>query len=70
ERLRRKTSHTQLGGKKLYSVPSKSFSEEIRQLILSVDEVKLNYPILNLLFDEMISDIDVLRPRVLDIIAA
>nr|GFB61589.1 hypothetical protein [Tanacetum cinerariifolium] len=70
ERLRRKTSHSQLGGKKFNSVPTKGFSEEIRQLILCVDEVKLNHPILNLLFDEMISDVDVLRPRVLDIIAA
>nr|GFB53058.1 hypothetical protein [Tanacetum cinerariifolium] len=66
----RKTSHSWLVGKKFNSVPAKSFSEEIRQLILSVDEVKLNHPIFNLLFDEMISDIDVLRSRVLDIIAA
>nr|GEX47552.1 reverse transcriptase domain-containing protein [Tanacetum cinerariifolium] len=29
ERLRRKTSHSQLGGKKFNSVPAKSFSEEI-----------------------------------------
>nr|GFA93936.1 hypothetical protein [Tanacetum cinerariifolium] len=38
ERLRRKTSHSQLVGKKINSVPAKSFSEEIRQLILCVDE--------------------------------
>nr|GEX73173.1 hypothetical protein [Tanacetum cinerariifolium] len=56
ERLRRKTSHSQLVDKKLNSFSAKSFSEEVRQLILCVDEVKFNYPIINLLFDEMISE--------------
>nr|GEV52181.1 hypothetical protein [Tanacetum cinerariifolium] len=48
-----KTSHSQLVDKKFNSFSAKSFSEEIRQLILCVDEVKFNHPILNLLFDEM-----------------
>nr|GEX13948.1 hypothetical protein [Tanacetum cinerariifolium] len=65
-----KTSHSQLVVKKLNSISAKSFCEEIRQLILFVDEVKFNHPILNLLLDEMVSDVDMLRPRVLDIMAA
>nr|GFA70788.1 hypothetical protein [Tanacetum cinerariifolium] len=66
----RKTSHSQLVDKKFNSFSAKSFSEEVRQLIPCIDEVKFNHPIFNLLFDEMISDVDVFRPRVLDIIAA
>nr|GEX30962.1 hypothetical protein [Tanacetum cinerariifolium] len=56
EILERKTSHSQLVDKKFNSFSAKSFSEEVRQLILCVDEVKFSHPILNFLFDEMDDD--------------
>ncbi|GKD00415.1 hypothetical protein Tco_1170689, partial [Tanacetum coccineum] len=56
--LRRKTSHSQLADKKLYSFSVKSFSEDVHQLILRVDKVKLYYSILNLLFYEVESDVN------------
>nr|GEY05040.1 hypothetical protein [Tanacetum cinerariifolium] len=40
------------------AVVAKSFSEEIRQPILRVDEIKFDHPILNLLRDKVVSDVD------------
>nr|GFB77245.1 hypothetical protein [Tanacetum cinerariifolium] len=68
--LRRKTPHSQLVYKKFSSFSAKSFSEDIRQLILCIDKVKFDHPILNMLLDKVISDVDMLRPGMLDIVAA
>nr|GFC59242.1 hypothetical protein [Tanacetum cinerariifolium] len=46
------------------------FPTDICQLVLPIDEIKFDYPILNLLLDKVVSDVDMLRPRVLYIIAA
>ncbi|GKF78898.1 hypothetical protein Tco_0234466, partial [Tanacetum coccineum] len=45
-------------------------SEYIRQLILCPHKIQLNHSILHLFSDEMMSDVDVFRPGVLDIVAA
>ncbi|GKE47030.1 hypothetical protein Tco_1478288 [Tanacetum coccineum] len=44
-------------------------SEDIRQLILCPYEMQVNHSILYLFSNEMMSDVDVFRPRVLDIVA-
>ncbi|GJU17635.1 hypothetical protein Tco_1145601 [Tanacetum coccineum] len=41
--LRRTTSHSQLVDKKFNSFSAKGFSEDVRQLILRIDKVKLYY---------------------------
>nr|GFD57316.1 hypothetical protein [Tanacetum cinerariifolium] len=68
--LWRKTSHAQLVDKKLNSISAGSFGKEICQLILYVDEVKFDHPILNMLLDKVVYDVDMVRLRLLDIIAA
>ncbi|GKA04157.1 hypothetical protein Tco_0676938 [Tanacetum coccineum] len=55
---RRKTSHSQLVDKKFNSFSAKCFSEDVRQLILRIDKVKLYYSVLNLLFYEVESDVN------------
>ncbi|GKF02719.1 hypothetical protein Tco_0029642, partial [Tanacetum coccineum] len=44
-------------------------SEYIRQLILCPHEIQLNHSFFHLFSDEMMSDVDVFRPGVLDIVA-
>ncbi|GJS78800.1 hypothetical protein Tco_0728681 [Tanacetum coccineum] len=55
--LRCKTPHSQLVDKKFNAFSAKGFSEDVRQLILRIDKVKFYYSILNLLFDEVESDV-------------
>ncbi|GJZ05996.1 ribonuclease H-like domain-containing protein [Tanacetum coccineum] len=45
-------------------------SEYIRQLILCPHEIQLNHSFFHLFFDEMMSDADVFRPGVLNVVAA
>ncbi|GKD85751.1 hypothetical protein Tco_1356905 [Tanacetum coccineum] len=45
-------------------------SESIRQLILCPHEIQLNHSLLHLFSDEMMSNVDVFRPGVLDVVAA
>ncbi|GKF48440.1 hypothetical protein Tco_0141691, partial [Tanacetum coccineum] len=45
-------------------------SEYIRQLILYPYEIQLNHSLFHLFSDEMMSDVDVFRPGVLDVVAA
>nr|GEW50142.1 DNA-directed DNA polymerase [Tanacetum cinerariifolium] len=58
--LRRKTSHAQLLDQKLNSFSAKSFGEDVCQLILRVGKLKFDHPILNMILDKVISDVDVL----------
>ncbi|GJY42470.1 hypothetical protein Tco_0429740 [Tanacetum coccineum] len=55
--LRRKTPHSQLVDQKFNSFSAKSFSEDVRQLILRIDKVKFDHPILNMLLDKVKSDV-------------
>ncbi|GJX23627.1 hypothetical protein Tco_0228072 [Tanacetum coccineum] len=45
----RKTPHSQLVDKKFNSFSCEGFCEDVRQLILRIDKVKFNHPILNML---------------------
>ncbi|GJR46844.1 hypothetical protein Tco_1314947 [Tanacetum coccineum] len=56
--LLRKTLHSQLVDKQLNSFSAKGFSEDVCQLILRIDKVKLYYSVLNLLFYEVESDVN------------
>nr|GEZ69677.1 hypothetical protein [Tanacetum cinerariifolium] len=56
--LRRKTLHAQLVDQKLNSFFAKSFSEDVCQLILNIEKIKFDHPILNMLLDKVISDVD------------
>ncbi|GJV73215.1 hypothetical protein Tco_1493210, partial [Tanacetum coccineum] len=49
---------------------AEGFCEDIRQLILRIDKVKFNHPILNMLLDKVKSDVYMIRPRMLNIVAA
>ncbi|GKB18456.1 hypothetical protein Tco_0852379, partial [Tanacetum coccineum] len=68
--FRRKTSHTQLVDQKFNSFSAKCFSEDVCQLILCIDKVKLYYSILNLLFDEVESDVNKFGSIMLNVVAA
>ncbi|GJW72440.1 hypothetical protein Tco_0129357 [Tanacetum coccineum] len=52
------------------SFSGQCFSKYIRQLILCPHEIQLNHFIFHLLSDEIMSDVDVFRPGVLDVVAA
>ncbi|GJZ04553.1 hypothetical protein Tco_0537828, partial [Tanacetum coccineum] len=56
--LWRKTPHSKLIDKKFNSFSAKCFSEDVHQLILRIDKVKLYYSVLNLLFYEVESDVN------------
>ncbi|GKB52440.1 hypothetical protein Tco_0903193 [Tanacetum coccineum] len=45
-------------------------SEYIRQMILCPHEIQLNHSFFHLFSDEMMSDVDVFRPGVLNVVAA
>ncbi|GKC88526.1 hypothetical protein Tco_1149175, partial [Tanacetum coccineum] len=47
-----------------------STSEYIRQLILCPHEIQLNHSFFHLFSDEMMSNVNVFRPGVLDVVAA
>ncbi|GJX81881.1 hypothetical protein Tco_0331362 [Tanacetum coccineum] len=52
------------------SFSGQCLSEYIRQLILCPHEIQLNHSLFHLFSNEMMSDVDVFRPGVLDVVAA
>ncbi|GJZ70769.1 hypothetical protein Tco_0634620 [Tanacetum coccineum] len=76
--IRRKTPHSQLVDKKFNSFSAKSFSEDVRQLILvkipPIDipygQVKFDHTILNMLLDEVKPDVYMLGSGMLNVVAA
>ncbi|GKG11682.1 hypothetical protein Tco_0345919, partial [Tanacetum coccineum] len=52
------------------SLSRQCLSEDIHQLILCPHEIQLNHSILYFFSNEMMSDVDVFRPGVLDIVVA
>ncbi|GKD55488.1 hypothetical protein Tco_1288875, partial [Tanacetum coccineum] len=65
----RKTPHSQLVDKIFNSFSCEGFCEDVCQLILRIDKVKFNHPILNMLLDKVKSDVYMLRPGMLNIVA-
>ncbi|GJV58364.1 hypothetical protein Tco_1459369 [Tanacetum coccineum] len=70
ECLRLHTLHAKPRENEFKSLSGQCLSEDIHQLILCPHEIQLNCSILYLLSNEMMSDVDVFRPGVLDIVAA
>ncbi|GKE42723.1 hypothetical protein Tco_1470007 [Tanacetum coccineum] len=68
--LKHKTSHSQLVDQKFNSISTKSFSEDVCQLILRIDKVKFDYPILNMLLDKVKSGVYMLGYGMLNVVAA
>ncbi|GJZ15759.1 hypothetical protein Tco_0551436, partial [Tanacetum coccineum] len=64
--LRHKTLHSQLVDQKFNSFSAKSFSEDARQLILRIEKVIFDHPILNMLLDK----VNMLRSGMLNVVAA
>ncbi|GJU22710.1 hypothetical protein Tco_1156052 [Tanacetum coccineum] len=64
------TLHAKPRENEFKSFSGQCLSEYIRQLILCPHETQLNHSLLHLFSDEMMSDVDVLRPGVLDVVAA
>ncbi|GJR95102.1 hypothetical protein Tco_0267276 [Tanacetum coccineum] len=64
------TLHAKPWENKFESLSQQCLSEYIRQLILCPHEIQLNHSLLYLFPDEVMSDVDVFRPGVLDVIAA
>ncbi|GKB28040.1 hypothetical protein Tco_0867441, partial [Tanacetum coccineum] len=64
------TLHAKLRENEFKSFSGQCLSEYIRQLILCPHEIQLNHSLLHLFSDEMMSDVDVFRPGVLDVVAA
>ncbi|GKD01872.1 hypothetical protein Tco_1172146, partial [Tanacetum coccineum] len=71
ECLRLHTLHAKPGKNEFESFSGQRLSEYIRQLILCPHEVKiqLNHSLFHLFSYEMMSDVDVFRPGVLDVVA-
>ncbi|GJY73234.1 hypothetical protein Tco_0477665 [Tanacetum coccineum] len=70
ECLRLHTLHAKPRENEFESLSGKCLSEDIRQLILCPLKIQLNHSIFYLFSNEMMSDVDVFRPEVLDIVAA
>ncbi|GJV76923.1 hypothetical protein Tco_1508507 [Tanacetum coccineum] len=64
------TLHAKPQENEFESFSGQCLSKYIRQLILCPHEIQLNHSLFHLFFDEMMSDVDVFRPGVLDIVAA
>ncbi|GKB16573.1 hypothetical protein Tco_0850496 [Tanacetum coccineum] len=64
------TLHAKPWENEFESLSEQCLSEDIGQLILCLYEIHLNHSILYLFANEMMSDVDVFRPGVLDIVAA
>ncbi|GJW64268.1 hypothetical protein Tco_0116152 [Tanacetum coccineum] len=64
------TLHAKSRENKFEAFSRQCLSEYIRQLILCPYEIQLNHSLFYLFSDEMMSDVDVFRPGVLDIVAA
>ncbi|GKE25199.1 hypothetical protein Tco_1436711, partial [Tanacetum coccineum] len=70
ECLRLHTLHAKLWENEFESLSRQFLSEDVCQLILYPHEIQLNHSILDLFSNEMMSDVDVFRPRVLDVVVA
>ncbi|GKB20254.1 hypothetical protein Tco_0854177 [Tanacetum coccineum] len=70
ECLRLHTLHTKPWENEFESFSGLRLSEYIRQLILCPHEIQLNHSFFHLFSDEMMSDVDVFRPGVLNVVAA
>ncbi|GJR01716.1 hypothetical protein Tco_0524700 [Tanacetum coccineum] len=64
------TLHAKPRENEFESFSGQCLSEYIRQLILCPHEIQLNHSLFHLFSNEMMSDVDVFRPGVLDVIAA
>ncbi|GKB35902.1 hypothetical protein Tco_0880844, partial [Tanacetum coccineum] len=69
ECLRLHTLHAKPWKNEFKSFPGKRLSEYIHQLILCPYEIQLNHSLFHLFSDEMMSDVDVFRPGVLNVVA-
>ncbi|GKC70847.1 hypothetical protein Tco_1116730, partial [Tanacetum coccineum] len=70
ECLRLHTLHDKPWENEFESFSGQRLSEYIRQLILYPHEIQLNHSFFHLFSDEMMSDVDVFRPGVLNIVVA
>nr|GEY35438.1 hypothetical protein [Tanacetum cinerariifolium] len=70
ECLRHQTPHAKPWSNELKAHSGQRLSEDISQLILSPHKIQFNQSFLYLFSNEMVPNIDVLRPRVLYIVAA
>ncbi|GJV21039.1 hypothetical protein Tco_1370059 [Tanacetum coccineum] len=70
ECLRLHTLHAKPQENEFESFSGQRLSEYIRQLILCPHEIQLNHSFFHLFSDEMMSDVDVFRPGVLNVVAA
>ncbi|GJU13866.1 hypothetical protein Tco_1136262 [Tanacetum coccineum] len=70
ECLRLHALHAKPRENEFESFSGQSLSKYIRQLILGPHEIQLNHSLFHLFSDEMMSDVDVFRPGVLDVVAA
>ncbi|GKG18431.1 hypothetical protein Tco_0372729, partial [Tanacetum coccineum] len=66
----RKTLHSQFVDQKFNSFSAKSFSEDVCQLILRIEKVKFDHPILNMLIAKVKSDVYMLGSGMLNVVAA
>ncbi|GJT02182.1 hypothetical protein Tco_0823351 [Tanacetum coccineum] len=64
------TLHAKPWENEFKSFSGQRLSEYIRQLILCPHEIQLNHSFFHLFSDEMMSDVDVFRPGVLNVVAA
>ncbi|GJX19455.1 hypothetical protein Tco_0222132 [Tanacetum coccineum] len=64
------TLHAKPRENEFESFSGQCLSEYIRQLILCPHEIQLNHSLFHLFSDEMMSDVDVFRPGVLDVVVA
>ncbi|GKD01501.1 hypothetical protein Tco_1171775, partial [Tanacetum coccineum] len=64
------TLHAKLRVNEFKSFSGQCLGEYIRQLILCPHEIQLKHSLLHLFSDEMLSDVDVFRPGVLEVVAA
>ncbi|GJZ54096.1 hypothetical protein Tco_0608981 [Tanacetum coccineum] len=64
------TLHAKPQENEFESFSGQCLSEYIRQLILYTHEIQLKHSLFHLFSDEMMSDVDVFRPGVLDVVAA
>ncbi|GKA85654.1 putative reverse transcriptase domain-containing protein [Tanacetum coccineum] len=70
EYLRLHTLHAKPWENEFESLYGQRLSEYIRQLILCPHEIQLNHSFFHLFSDEMMSDVDVFRPGVLNVVVA
>lgn len=64
--LLKRISHTSLLTNKAKSILIKGFSKNIRQLKADIDKFKTNIPFLNMISNEIVFNLNLFAPRVLD----